>query len=524
MAIYQIGERHPDYPFIDGVKDRVYEGLFKALGGQDVRSAITFPSVSNYKFERELAKRYPGIKIYCFEKVKGIYDKILYSFHKPDEVELIYGVAEEWLSNSTDKFDLVFFDYCGGPHSDLNELLVSHMNVGGVYAQTEATTHGMAGKYAQITSVYLKPVIEPIRYSLVKFMAYKMVGRSNAVVGPAIRLELADVLAQLKRKHRLRSLEENVREIVAAGVHRDVVVRKFSKYLKKGYNFDGLSISELKPYIEYLPATEVRILEMLGKGYSQKEIGLTLGTTQSSIHARIDKIGRRVGFVRNCPAVSDDEIDTVVCLNIIEKEIVKGMRDTTCQSVTADLVNEKLGLRGAKKMNQVKTRYRFEECIKKLSLESRYSKVHALLVFVKRNLYALHEVVLPQFEVSKRKKLDVSLDLSVLREYFESDTVNLFQAVCSSETVGDAYEMLNTGKGGGYKYRQGQLESTLGHMIAKMKALLSSVPGLLPYYDAMVLAGKRYSGGMKDVSEGDCVAQGYARVSVGEPHGVMQYV
>jgi hypothetical protein len=129
------------------------------------------------------------------------------------------------------------------------------------------------------------------------------------------------------------------------------------------------------------------------------------GVTQGAISSRLSRAKKRLLFLRDLPKITEGEIDSRLesIFTELEREIIKKMVFTTCQSRTAQLVNEKFGLHDVKsRMTQVKVRHRFEKCMIRLAKESTahpdLKKYHALLVYIKKNLYKLHEVKLPHFD------------------------------------------------------------------------------------------------------------------------------
>jgi hypothetical protein len=172
-----IGAIHPEYSFDIEIKENVYQYIFDSLG-KEVRKVLTFPGLSNYKMEREIIKRYPEVRVYCFEKDYEEYVRIGTSFYKPPEVELINGDAEEYLSGVDDQFDLIFFDYCGGPHDDISLLVSQHLTVDGIYAQTESKRCS----HPPIRNRNLKAVKGTIHYRQMKVEVFRKIVEEDGVV------------------------------------------------------------------------------------------------------------------------------------------------------------------------------------------------------------------------------------------------------------------------------------------------------------------------------------------------------
>lgn len=186
---------------------------------------------------------------------------------------------------------------------------------------------------------------------------------------------------------------------------------KFENMYSEGIKYDQIKLStityeEIEPYLSKLPAREVDLLTYYRKyGKNQKDIARMFSVTQGAISSRLKRAVDRLKFLRDLPKISGDDIDR--CLSSIfdpiEIEIIKCMKETTCQSRTADIINEKFGLFDEKhRMTQVKVRHRFEKCLAKLdNLQKEqpdYSRFYGLLQIIKKNLYKLHEVKLPHFD------------------------------------------------------------------------------------------------------------------------------
>jgi len=178
---------------------------------------------------------------------------------------------------------------------------------------------------------------------------------------------------------------------------------------------------QIQPFLSRLPAREIDLLTLYRKyGKNQKDIARIFSVTQGAVSSRIKRAGERLQFLRDLPKISDDEINKLGSwtdddgilhdgvFNPLEVEIIKCMRDTTCQSETAKIINERFGFKApAKKgekdqrMTQVKIRHRFEKCINQLDAlqkqKAEYHKFYHLLTYINNNLYKLHEVLLPHF-------------------------------------------------------------------------------------------------------------------------------
>ena len=168
----------------------------------------------------------------------------------------------------------------------------------------------------------------------------------------------------------------------------------------------GLSYEDMLPFIDQLPERERDLLNLYYREEkNQKDIAKMFGVTQGAVSSRLSRAKSRLRFLRGMPKVEFEDIDRTLAPHFerMEIEIIKCMMLTTCQSKTALMINERFGLREEKKrMTQVKIRHRFEKCINQLTdmkkKDPRLAKFHALLDYIKGNLYMLHEVKLPHFD------------------------------------------------------------------------------------------------------------------------------
>lgn len=190
--------------------------------------------------------------------------------------------------------------------------------------------------------------------------------------------------------------------------HTEIDARFSNEHAIKYEELSNYSISydEISPFLDRLPPREIDLIELYFKEKkNQKDIAKMFGVTQGAISSRLNRAKIRLSFLRSLPKITGAEIDRdLSCFfDQTELEIIKHMMLTTCQSKTAQMINEKYGLIDEKRrMTQVKVRHRFEKCLARLKLESEKNhglkKYHSLLNLVKNNLYKLHEVRLPHFD------------------------------------------------------------------------------------------------------------------------------
>ena len=166
-----------------------------------------------------------------------------------------------------------------------------------------------------------------------------------------------------------------------------------------------IRFEDIKPFLSKLPRREADLVDLYYRlEKNQKDIARMYGITQGAVSSRLARARKRLNFLRDIPKISDEDIDNKLgqFFEDLELEIIKTMKHTTCQSKTAKIINERHGWSDEKKrMTQVKVRHRFEKCIiflkAKMAEDPSLSEYHRLLVFIKKNLYKLHEVLLPHF-------------------------------------------------------------------------------------------------------------------------------
>jgi len=168
----------------------------------------------------------------------------------------------------------------------------------------------------------------------------------------------------------------------------------------------SISYDEIRPFLDRLPPREIDLIELYyNEGKNQKDIAKIFGVTQGAVSSRLSRAKKRLHFLRKLPKITEQQIINRLSefFNDLELEIIINMIRTTCQSKTAQLINEKYELVDEKKrMTQVKVRHRFGKCLTKLESEKKNNPdleiYWKLLTFIKDNLYKLHEVKLPHFD------------------------------------------------------------------------------------------------------------------------------
>ena len=170
------------------------------------------------------------------------------------------------------------------------------------------------------------------------------------------------------------------------------------------YEDNRLDLDSMEPLIKRLPAREIDLIEMYYRmRKKQKEIAEFFNVSQGAISHRLSRALKRLQFMRDQPKVDGDiHEDLKDLFSTKDIEIIELMISTTCQSLTAKIMNERHKFVGKEVLTQVKVRHRFERVILKLDKEGKnnplYKQDQDLCVFTRSHLYLLHEVILPHFD------------------------------------------------------------------------------------------------------------------------------
>lgn len=174
---------------------------------------------------------------------------------------------------------------------------------------------------------------------------------------------------------------------------------------------NNLCYEDFEPFLDKLPSKERDLIKLYYyQDKKQKEIAEIFSVTQGAISHRLSRAGKRLRFLRDMPKL-DDDIDIILkpYFEVFEIDLINIMIETTCQSRTAEILNEKYNLMGDSKMTQVKIRHKFERFIERLKKNKRKDEnlvvCLKLLKYIQKNLYMMHEVVLPHFDKGYRVRI-----------------------------------------------------------------------------------------------------------------------
>jgi predicted DNA-binding protein YlxM (UPF0122 family) len=175
---------------------------------------------------------------------------------------------------------------------------------------------------------------------------------------------------------------------------------------------DQISLADLKPFLSQLPPKEVDLIEMYyGLRKKQKEIADFFNVSQGAISHRLSRAKKRLKFLRDMPKVDDRLLLSKLNEHFddLEVDIIFNMVKTTCQSKTAEIVNDRHRLDGKNKMTQVKVRHKFDKSIEHVKNvtqnDASYGIILDLLKCIRENPYMLHEVLLPHFDKGSKVTL-----------------------------------------------------------------------------------------------------------------------
>lgn len=181
-----------------------------------------------------------------------------------------------------------------------------------------------------------------------------------------------------------------------------------NRFSEENYLFFKMDESNFRfedymPFINRLPQREIDLIEMYYRGRKkQKEIAEFFGVTQGAVSHRLSRARKRLAFLRDMPKLRSN-IGELLSKHFdkFDIDVITCMIETTCQSKTADILNKGYKLRGKKKMTQVKVRHKFDRAFQKLKklrkLDVELDTCYKLVDYIQKNLYMMHEVILPHF-------------------------------------------------------------------------------------------------------------------------------
>lgn len=209
-------------------------------------------------------------------------------------------------------------------------------------------------------------------------------------------------------KARLHSIDQKVLERTVASA---------AELEFEEYEDDSLNLDDLAPYLDKLPPREVDLIDMYYRSKKkQKEIAIFFSITQGAVSHRITRARKRLIFLRDMPKIDDDTLRTRLeeAFSPIESDVMFFLIRTTCQSVTADLINKKHGLDGKGRLTQVKVRHKFSKGVSHLvkmaeKNPEQFGLTSSLASFIlEKGLYMLHEVKLPHFDKGNKVQMNMA--------------------------------------------------------------------------------------------------------------------
>jgi hypothetical protein len=310
---YAPGEVHPDYTFDPWIKETKYMAIFRALEGTQVKYALTFSGLSNFKFERQLIEKYPGVHIHCFEKDRAIFKTIVNEFEVPKAVTVMEMSAEDYLRQTSCVYDLLFLDYCSGPkEKDLNSIVHRTLSPAGVLAITLYC--GRNANYSDVRFKGLGTVVDSFHYThmyfsvytkkpVSKMLALQTITKAGKLSKPAIfKVVYRHKIKHSKiRRHYARRLdfkaqieEKPIKITVTDPSYENQFISRIFKGTEVPEGFEKRLLS----LIAYLPRKEQEILALQFKGVQQINIAYDLGMTQGAVSSRLKRAAERIKFLK----------------------------------------------------------------------------------------------------------------------------------------------------------------------------------------------------------------------------------
>lgn len=212
----------------------------------------------------------------------------------------------------------------------------------------------------------------------------------------------------MSSKARLHSIDHKILErTIASATELDF----------EEYEDDALDLDDLAPYLDKLPPREVDLIDMYYRSKKkQKEIATFFSITQGAVSHRITRARKRLIFLRDMPKIEDTTLlkNLNEAFNPLESDVMFFLIRTTCQSVTANMVNAKHSLDEKGKLTQVKVRHKFQKGVRYLESlaekdPEKFALVSSLASYIlSRGLYMLHEVKLPHFDRGSKVQMNMS--------------------------------------------------------------------------------------------------------------------
>jgi len=162
-------------------------------------------------------------------------------------------------------------------------------------------------------------------------------------------------------------------------------------------------ISEESPFFNLLPQVEQKIIGLLSKGLTQKEIAVMEGVTQGAVSSRLYRSLKRLRYLKQLHGYDLEKMeqDLSTFLSPLNVAVIKTMIQTSCQTDTAEIVNGLFNLQGQWRLNQMKVRHRFHKAYKVLVDKAKENPSYVswieVMDLVKNHLYFRHEIVLPHY-------------------------------------------------------------------------------------------------------------------------------
>lgn len=177
-----------------------------------------------------------------------------------------------------------------------------------------------------------------------------------------------------------------------------------SPTLFESFTDNSFNIEELAPYLCRIPDKEVDMITMYYvKGKKQKEIAEFFDISQGAVSHRLSRAKKRLKFLKDMPKIEVSILQDFLSriFDDLTVRILISMTQTTCQSLTAIILNDELKLTGVDRLTQVKVRHKFLRAKKVLSAKAEedvsFKSVSDFITYISKGNYMLHEVKLPHF-------------------------------------------------------------------------------------------------------------------------------
>lgn len=152
----------------------------------------------------------------------------------------------------------------------------------------------------------------------------------------------------------------------------------------------------IEKYLSLLPSCEREVFYLhYYRSMKQRDIARYVDMSQGGVCHSIKKARKRLFYLKELETKREESLDEIKELcDPLELEIVDALTETSTQTETAVRINELFALEGARKMNQVKIKYKLG-IIRQRARLLNLTKAEDFMTFIMENLYMRRQVIIP---------------------------------------------------------------------------------------------------------------------------------